>query len=115
LGFLTLLVFDVFFYMMALALEMSALLRLRRRYPARAGLFVMPGGRPGLYAVAAAPMATWLATFGFATTQAGATEVAIAVALAAGTWPAYVYLRHRYGGPLASSAQSRRLRPLLKQ
>lgn len=103
LGFLTLLIFDVFFYMMAMALEMCALVHLRRLYPKRDGLFVIGGGRLGLYAVVAAPMITWLATFGFATTQSAATDLAVALTLAIGTWPAYLFLRRRYGGPTAVS------------
>ncbi|MGH7880037.1 MAG: APC family permease, partial [Candidatus Binataceae bacterium] len=50
LGFMNLVVLDVFFYMLALALELAALIRLRRLRPARAGLFVMGGGTVGLYA-----------------------------------------------------------------
>jgi amino acid transporter len=101
LGFLTLLTFDVFFYMAALALEMCALVRLRRLYPARAGLFVIGGGRLGLYVVVAAPLATWLVSLGFATAQGRAIDLIIAIVLAAGVWPAHAILRRRYGGPSA--------------
>ncbi|HZP44458.1 MAG TPA: APC family permease [Candidatus Binataceae bacterium] len=99
LGFLTLLTFDVFFYMMALALEMWALVRLRTRCSRRDGLFMIGGGRAGLYAVVAAPMLTWIGTFGLVSTGTGAIELASCVALAFSTWPAYRFLRRRYGGP----------------
>ena len=52
LGFMTLVVLDVFFYMLALMLEMGALIRLRRLRPQRDGLFVLGGGRAGLYLAA---------------------------------------------------------------
>jgi amino acid transporter len=103
LGFMTLVVLDVFFYMLALMLEMGALLRLRHLRPRRDGLFVLGGGRAGLYLVAAAPLVTWLATFGFALTQSGdRREFGVAIALSAGAWPLYAFLRNRYGGPPAS-------------
>lgn len=104
LGFVTLVVLDVFFYMGALLLEMWALLRLRKLRPGRAGLFVIGGGRPALIAVALAPVLTWVATFGLAVSRDGsAYDLIIAIALAAGTWPAYAFLRRRYGGPLPSA------------
>lgn len=100
LGFVTLVVFDVFFYMFALALEMCALIRLRRSHPRRPGMFRIGGGPLALYAVAIAPMATWAATFGLAISHgAGAADFAIAVALSLCVWPAYAFLRRRYGGP----------------
>src|SRR5215470_2339578 len=45
LGFITLVVFDVFFYMLALMLEMAALIRLRQLFPRRDRLFMIGGGR----------------------------------------------------------------------
>ena len=56
LGFVALVVLDVFFYMSALMLEMCALIRLRRSRPDRTGLFVIGGGRPALIAVVVAPI-----------------------------------------------------------
>jgi amino acid transporter len=98
LGFLTLVVLDVFFYMMALVLEMIALIRLRRLYPRRDGLFVIGGGTATLYLVALAPLSTWLATFGLAVSN-GANDMLIATTLAAGAWPVYSLLQRHYGGP----------------
>jgi amino acid transporter len=100
LGFVALVVLDVFFYMGALMLEMGALISLRRSRPDRAGLFVIGGGRPALIAVVVAPIATWVATFGLAVShQGGATDLGISIVLALGAWPAYGLLRRRYGGP----------------
>ncbi len=98
LGFGTLVVLDVFFYMLALTLEMGALIRLRRLYPRRDGLFVIGGGRATMYLVALAPLLTWMATFGLAVSHS-ADDLVIAAALAACTWPVYAILRRRYGGP----------------
>jgi amino acid transporter len=104
LGFVTLVVLDVFFYMFALALEMCALIRLRQSYPLRAGIFRIGGGKLALYAVAGAPIATWAATFGLALTHgAGRIDFVIAIALSLCVWPAYVVLRRRYGGPARAS------------
>ena len=47
-GFVTLVILDVFFYMGALVLELSALVVMRRRRPVRDGLFMIGGGRAGL-------------------------------------------------------------------
>ena len=98
LGFITLVVLDVFFYMLALALEMSALIRLRRLRPDRTGLFVIGGGRIALFAVVAGPVVTWLATFGFAASQGGVRDLIVGIVLAAFVWPVYAFARHRYGG-----------------
>ena len=98
LGFITLVVFDVFFYMLALTLEMVALIRLRRLYPRRDGLFMIRGGRTAVYLVALAPLVTWFATFGLATSHRAA-DLIIAAALAAFAWPVYSLLRRHYGGP----------------
>ncbi len=100
LGFVALVVLDVFFYMGALVLEMWALVRLRRLYPDRAGLFVIGGGRSALMLVVAAPVVTWLATFGLAVSHDGGTlDLIVSLVLGAGAWPAYSILRRRYGGP----------------
>jgi len=98
LGFITLVVFDVFFYMSALTLEMAALIRLRQLYPKRDGLFVIGGGRATIYAVALAPLLTWFATFGLAVSHA-TRDLIIASILSAFAWPVYTVLRQRYGGP----------------
>jgi amino acid transporter len=98
LGFITLVVLDVFFYMLALALEMSSLIRLRRLRPDRTGLFLIGGGRIGLLAVAAGPLVIWLATFGFAASQGGLKDLIVGIVLAAFVGPVYAFARHRYGG-----------------
>lgn len=99
-GFVTLVVLDVFFYMGALVLELSALVVMRRRRPSRDGLFMIGGGRAGLYLVAGLPMLTWCATFGLALTQGGIKEdFIIAMVLAATTYPAYALCRRLWGGP----------------
>lgn len=101
LGFITLVVFDVFFYMGALVLEMWALVRLRKSRPQRDGLFVIGGGRTALALIVIAPILTWVATFGLALSRgAGESEdFIIAIILGACAWPVYAFLRHRYGGP----------------
>jgi amino acid transporter len=100
LGFLALVVLDVFFYMAALVLEMVALLKLRKRYPHRDGLFMVGGGRTVLYLVATLPLITWAATFGLAISEGGAhTDFLVAIALGATVFPAYVFARRRWGGP----------------
>ncbi len=99
LGFVTLVVLDVFFYMGALMLEMGALVRLRRIHPARDGLFVIGGGRIGLAAVVAAPILIWIATFGLAVSESpGHADFVTAIVLAAAVWPVYALCRRRYGG-----------------
>jgi amino acid transporter len=99
-GFVALVVMDVFFYMSALTLELGALLKLRRLQPERAGLFTIGGGRAGLYLTALAPMLTWLATFGLAfEAETGAAGFAAAVGLAMLGWPIHALLKRRYGGP----------------
>jgi amino acid transporter len=104
LGFLALVVLDVFFYMTALVLEMLALLKLRRLRPDRDGLFVIGGGSAGMYLVAALPLLTWAATFGLAISQGGAhLDFLVAIALAATVLPAYAFARRRWGGPKAAS------------
>src|SRR5579863_1376748 len=100
LGFVTLVILDVFFYMGALALELAALVAMRRRRPERDGLFMIGGGRTGLYLVAGLPMLTWCATFGLALTQGGiGKDFIVAIVLAATSYPAYVICRRRWGGP----------------
>src|SRR5579885_862482 len=99
-GFLALVVLDVFFYMAALALEMISMVRLRRLAPDRRGLFVVGGGTTGLMVTVAMPLMTWLATFGLAMSAGdGKRDFAIAIILAAGVWPAYLLARRRWGGP----------------
>ncbi len=99
-GFVALVVMDVFFYMAALALEMGALLKLRQTHAARAEAFVIGWGRPGLYATALLPMLTWVATFGLALGTGNGTAGFIgAIAVALAGWPAYAILKRRYGGP----------------
>jgi amino acid transporter len=119
LGFITLVVFDVFFYMAGLMLEMAAMIRLRQLYPQRNGLFMLGGGRTALYAVALAPMVTWIATFGLAAPQ-NTNDLVTASLLALFVWPLYTLLRRRYGGPtqLSSHSNPPRLakpRPLLDE
>ncbi len=99
-GFVALVVLDVFFYMAALALEMLALVRLRQLMPDRAGMFTIGGGRAGLALVATLPVLTWLATFGLAvSTSGGKLDFGLAIALGLCVWPAYALTRSRYGGP----------------
>jgi amino acid transporter len=100
LGFITLVAFDVFFYMAALMLEMAALIRLRWLYPHRDGLFTIGNGQAAVYIVALAPLLTWCATFGRAASDAHK-ELIIASVLAISTWPVYRILRRCYGGPSA--------------
>jgi amino acid transporter len=100
LGFLALVVLDVFFYMAALALEMAALLKLRRSRPHREGLFTIGGGAMGILLVAMLPLLTWAATFGLAISQGGAhVDFLIAIALGVTVFPAYAFARSRWGGP----------------
>ena len=100
LGFLALVVLDVFFYMAALALEMAALLKLRRLRPDREGLCLIGGGALGLLLVATLPLLTWAATFGLAISQGGAhIDFLIAIALGATVFPAHAFARRRWGGP----------------
>ena len=102
LGFTELIVLDVFFYMTALALEMGALVRLRRLRPARDGLFTIGGGKWTLYLTALAPLLTWMATIGLALAQSsGHVDFLIAISLALTVWPAYRLCRRRWGGPSA--------------
>ncbi|MDO8434682.1 MAG: APC family permease [Candidatus Binatus sp.] len=101
-GFVALVVLDVFFYMAALALEMAALIRLRRLMPNREGLFTVGGGVAGLALVTALPVMTWVATFGLAISSgAGKPDFILAVVLGVCVWPAYSICRRRYGGPPA--------------
>jgi amino acid transporter len=111
LGFITLVVFDVFFYMAALTLEMVALIRLRRLYPRRDGLFVIGGGQAIVYLVALAPLLTWSATFGLAVTHR-INDLLIASALASFAWPVYWVLSRGYGGPTRPSGRGNTVSPL---
>ncbi len=100
LGFVTLVVLDVFFYMGALMLEMGALVRLRALHPKRDGLFVIGGGRVGLAAAVTAPILLWIATFGMVLSKApGHAEFLTAIVLAAAVWPVYRLCCRSYGGP----------------
>jgi len=100
LGFVALVVMDVFFYMSALALELGALLRFRRTHPGGDGRLVIGRSRPALYAMVLAPMLTWIATFGLALGAENATQGFIAaVAIALAGWPVFAFLKRRYGGP----------------
>jgi amino acid transporter len=100
LGFTALVVMDVFFYMTALALEMAALLMLRRLRPDREGLFMIRGGKPVLYLIIAAPLLTWVATFGLAFAGAGGEfDFYVAIALALASWPVYWFCKWKFGGP----------------
>ena len=102
LGFVALVVLDVFFYMAALVLEMVALVRLRKLYSTdrRVG-FVVGGGANGLALTVALPVLTWFATFGLAiSTGTGSRDFLIAIALGATVWPAYAISRARFGGPM---------------
>jgi amino acid transporter len=99
-GFLALVVLDVFFYMAALALEMCALVRLRSLAPDREGLFTVGGGKAGLMLTVTLPLMTWVATFGLAMSAGdGKRDFVIALILALTVWPAYALARHRWGGP----------------
>ena len=105
LGFTTLVVMDVFFYMAGLVLEVGALLRLRKLRPQRRGLFVIGGGTPVLYAIALLPVLTWIATFGMALGRgAGGGDLLIAALLSLSIAPAYAFCRRRWGGPAPVSA-----------
>ena len=102
LGFVALVVLDVFFYMAALALEMAALIRLRRLSPDREGMFTVGGGWIGLWLTAILPLATWIATFALAVgTGDGRRDFIIATAMLLTVWPAYALTRRRWGGPRA--------------
>jgi amino acid transporter len=104
LGFIALVVLDVFFYMFALVLEMWALLRLRSLYPHRGDSFVIGGGRTALCVIAGAPLLTWIATFGLAVSQSGGKlDFLVAIILAACGWPVYLLSRRRYGGPAVAN------------
>ncbi len=99
-GFVALVVLDVFFYMAALTLEMAALIRLRQTMPDRKELFTIGGGRVGLALAAILPILTWLATFGLAVSSGdGKTDFILAIALGVCVWPAYALCRRHYGGP----------------
>jgi amino acid transporter len=100
LGFAALVTLDVSFYMAALALEMAALVRLRRLYPGRRGLFVIGGGRLGLLLTVVAPLAIWIATFGVAANgPGGKIQLGVAAVLAVAVWPAYHICQRAFGGP----------------
>ena len=100
LGFITLVVLDVFFYMGALVLEMCALVRLRRIRADRGDRFVAGRGPLALGLIVAAPILTWNATFALGLSQdEGKGDLILGLILAFGAFPAYWLLRRRYGGP----------------
>ncbi len=108
LGFVALVVLDVFFYMAALTLEMIALVRLRKIAPRRDGMFTVGGGAIGLALVVILPIVTWAATFGLAiSTGAGKIDFLVAIALGFTVWPAYLIARRRWGGPPQTSVLGR--------
>jgi amino acid transporter len=107
LGFLALVVLDVFFYMAALLLEMAALMKLRRLRPNREGLFMVGGGKLGLGLIVMLPLITWTATFGLAVSQGGAhLDFLVAIALGATVFPAYAFARKRWGGPTDAASEA---------
>jgi amino acid transporter len=104
LGFMALVTLDVTFYMAALALEMAALVRLRRLYPGRRGIFTVGGGRLGLGLTVAAPLVVWVATFGVMANGPGAKiQLIIAALLAVAVWPVYRGCQRAFGGPVHNS------------
>jgi len=102
-GFTALVVLDVTFYMAGLTLELVSLVRLRSLQPSRPnGTFQIGGGAIGLSLVVAAPMLTWIATFGLAIESgSGPLSVMIALVLMLTVVPAYVFCRSTFGGPVA--------------
>ena len=100
LGFSALVTLDVTFYMAALALEMAALVRLRRLYPGRRGLFTIGGGRLGLFLTVVAPLMVWVATFGVvANGPGGKIQLLTGAVLAAAVWPVHHLCQRYFGGP----------------
>jgi amino acid transporter len=100
LGFAALVTLDVTFYMAALALELAALVRLRRLYPGRHDLFKIGAGRFGLFLTVAAPLAVWAATFGVAANGTGGRlQLMVAALLAVAVWPIYHLCQRTFGGP----------------
>jgi amino acid transporter len=105
LGFAALITLDVTFYMAALVLEMAALVRLRRLYPGRRGLFVIGAGRLGLTLTVIAPLAVWVATFGIAANgPGGKLQLGVAAVLAVAVWPVFHFCQRVFGGPHAAIA-----------
>jgi amino acid transporter len=99
LGFVNLVLLDVLFYMTALALEMGALIRLRKLRPARGDLFQIRGGQPVLYLTAAAPLLIWLLTLGLVlSVSPNQKELLLALVLAGAGVPIYWLCRRTYGG-----------------
>ena len=100
LGFSALVTLDVTFYMAALVLEMAALVRLRRLYPGRRGLFMIGGGRLGLFLTVAAPLLVWVATFGVvANGPGGKIQLLTGAVLAVAVWPVHHLCQRSFGGP----------------
>jgi amino acid transporter len=108
LGFIALVVLDVFFYMGALVLEMWALVRLRRIRADRGERFVAGRGPFTLGLIVAAPILTWVATFALGLSQdEGKGDLILALVSAFGALPAYWLLRRRYGGPDGIASQEK--------
>jgi amino acid transporter len=105
-GFTVLVVIDVTFYMAGLTLELISLVRLRKLRPLRAsGLYRIGGGPIGLGLVVAAPLLTWIATFGLAIESAdGSLGIIIALVLLLTLVPVYLFCRWVFGGPQPLSA-----------
>lgn len=104
LGFGVLVLLDVTFYMAGLMLELAALIRLRRLYPRREGLFTIPGGHGVLALLVLAPMATWGLTFTVALGSAhGLLQVLGAALLGLSSWPAWRFCR-RWSQPACPGA-----------
>jgi amino acid transporter len=82
LPFSGLVVADVFLYASALALEMAALVQLRRREPTLRGAFRLPFGAGGVALLAALPMAVLVLVIGLAITDGEFGPIAIAAACA---------------------------------
>jgi amino acid transporter len=106
-GFTVLVVIDVTFYMAGLTLELVSLIRLRKLRPLReSGLYRIGGGAVGLGLVVAAPMLTWIATFGLALESGdGFIGVILALVLLLTLVPVYLFCRRVFGGPKTPSAQ----------
>jgi len=100
-GFTVLVVIDVTFYMAGLTLELVSLVRLRKLRPRReSGLYQIGGGSLGLGLVVAAPMLTWMATFGLAIESSdGSLGIVIAMVLLLTLAPVYLFCRRMFGGP----------------
>jgi len=94
LGFGLLVLLDVTFYMAGLMLELAALIRLRRLFPQRLGLFTIPGGTGVLAVLVIAPLLVWGLTFTVALGSThGLLQLVGAALLGVSTWPAWRFCR----------------------